>query len=323
MTIWFQPKVIVHIDPLGHGDPIPFGGRGPPYVVIKVQPMPGALSRYEVTSNDPNDETENDIIHNAVVPARIVQTSNVSLLPRRQSVLTILVVHQYGLFKFSTGQNSRPTTPTANRSRAAIFGLDVISRNLFNSRPGVANDLFGGSTNSSRRTRTTASRSSAYTGSMSTANGSSMSRFSHTPSTLTAATSVDDEESFVESKSSSKRTRSLSRTKKLVKKSSRPTFDDSFSEPESSPRRGNARPISRSMSEPGDVRDDEDDDGAILHFPAFADPEDMDLASKLELAQRNRENQASEHWAHLNLDQPIDEDIYDGKPTAVFERHNE
>lgn len=71
-----QPKVIVHIDPLGHGDPVPFDSRGPPYVVVKVQPMPGALSRYEVTSNDPNDETENDIVHNTVVPARIVQTSD-------------------------------------------------------------------------------------------------------------------------------------------------------------------------------------------------------------------------------------------------------
>lgn len=68
------------------------------------------------------------------------------------------------------------------------------------------------------------------------------------------------------------------------------------------------------MSEPAEIRDDEDDDAAILHFPAFADPEDMDLASKLELAQRNRENQTSEHWAHLNLDKPIDEDLYDGEP---------
>ena len=81
--------MVVHIDPLGHGDPIPFGGRGPPYVVIKVQPMPGALSRYEVTSNDPNDETENDIVHNAVVPARIVQTSIVFHSKRRQHALTI------------------------------------------------------------------------------------------------------------------------------------------------------------------------------------------------------------------------------------------
>ena len=68
-----------------------------------------------------------------------------------------------------------------------------------------------------------------------------------------------------------------------------------------------------------DEGDDEDEDAAILHFPAFADPDDMDLASKLELAQRNRENQASEHWAHLNLDQPIDEDIYDGEPRTLPE----
>ncbi|KZT71528.1 hypothetical protein DAEQUDRAFT_110220 [Daedalea quercina L-15889] len=294
-----KPKVIVHIDPMGTGDPIPFGGRNPPYVVIKVQPMPGALSRYEVTSNDPVDETENDIVHNDVVPARIVQT-----------------IHQYGLFKFSTGQNSRPTTPTATRSRAAIFGLDVISRNLFNSRSGaVTNDLFGGSTNSSRRTRTVASRSSVYTGTMSTVgHGSSLSRFSQATSTLTAATSLEDEQSFSGSKNS-RRSQSLSRPKKLVKKTSTPKLDDSVSEPESSPNRSNHRPISRSRSEPGDVRDDEDD-AAILHFPAFTDPEDMDLASKLELAQRNRQTQASEHWAHLDLDQPIDENIYDEEPAV-------
>ncbi|TFY63590.1 hypothetical protein EVJ58_g3151 [Rhodofomes roseus] len=295
-----KPKVVVHIDPLGSADRIPFGGRSPPYVVITVQPMPGALSRYEVTSNDPDDETESDIVHNTVVPARVVQT-----------------IHQYGLFKFSTGQNSRPSTPTATRSRAAIFGLDVISRNLFNSRPGSAtNDVFGGSTNSSRRTRTTASHSSMYTGSMSTAgHGSSLSRFSQAPSTLTAATSIEDEQSFRGSKSS-RRSRSLSQSKKLVKRPKSPRVDDSVSEPDSSvSERSNRWPISRTRSEPAELVDDEDD-AAILHC-AFADEEDPDLEGQLELAQLNGQTHSEQHWAHLKLDDPIDEDIYDEQPNVT------
>ncbi|KAH9938052.1 uncharacterized protein B0H18DRAFT_1099934 [Fomitopsis serialis] len=294
-----KPKVVVHIDPMGSGDPIPFGGRSPPYVVIKVQPMPGALSRYEVASNDPDDETESDIVHNDVVPARIVQT-----------------IHQYGLFKFSTGRNSMPSTPTATKSRAATFRLDVISRNLFNTRPSsVTNDVFGGSTNSSRRTRTTTSRSSVYTGTMSTAgHGSSLSRFSQAASTLTAATSIEDEPSLRGSKSS-RRSRSLSQPNKLVKRPKSPRVDDSISEPESSPSRGKHRPIARSRSEPADMDDDEDD-AAILHC-AFADPDDQDLEGQLELAQLNGQTHGEQHWAHLNLNEPIDENIYDEEPNVT------
>ena len=106
-----------------------------------------------------------------------------------------LPVHQYGLFKFRTGVQSMPTTPTANRSRAAIFGLDAISRNLFHSRAGSSKDtIFGGSINAHKRSKTVASRSSVY--SHSTATGeSSLSRFSSRSrgSMLTAATSFEDE----------------------------------------------------------------------------------------------------------------------------------
>ena len=66
---------MVHIDALGSADPIPFGIGGPPYVVIRVQPIPGELSRFTVTSSDVNDESEEDIVQTARVPARIVQTS--------------------------------------------------------------------------------------------------------------------------------------------------------------------------------------------------------------------------------------------------------
>jgi hypothetical protein len=37
--------------------------------------MAGELSRYTVTSSDPNDEGEEDIVQTARVPSRIVQTS--------------------------------------------------------------------------------------------------------------------------------------------------------------------------------------------------------------------------------------------------------
>ena len=37
--------------------------------------MAGELSRYTVTSNDPGDEGEEDIVQTARVPGRIIQTS--------------------------------------------------------------------------------------------------------------------------------------------------------------------------------------------------------------------------------------------------------
>jgi len=65
----------MHIDTLGTADPIPFGMNGPPYVVVKIQPMAGEISRYSVTSSDPTDESEEDIVQTSRIPSRIVQTS--------------------------------------------------------------------------------------------------------------------------------------------------------------------------------------------------------------------------------------------------------
>jgi protein ECT2 len=70
-----KTKIVLHIDESGSADPIPFGSHGPPYVVVRVQPMAGELCRYIVTSNDPNDEEEEDIIQTVRVPTRIIQTS--------------------------------------------------------------------------------------------------------------------------------------------------------------------------------------------------------------------------------------------------------
>jgi protein ECT2 len=71
-----QTKIVMHIDSLGTADPIPFGMNGPPYVVVRVQPMAGEISRYTVTSSDPPDEPEEDIVQTSRIPGRIVQTSS-------------------------------------------------------------------------------------------------------------------------------------------------------------------------------------------------------------------------------------------------------
>lgn len=71
---------MLHIDELGSSDPLPFGVDGPPFVIVRVQPMAGLLARYTVTSSDPNDEGEEDIVQTSRVPSRIVQTSKEPLL---------------------------------------------------------------------------------------------------------------------------------------------------------------------------------------------------------------------------------------------------
>jgi hypothetical protein len=71
---------VVHIDQLGSADPIPFGISAPPFARIRVQPMAGGLCRYAVSSSDPTDEPEEDIVQTERVPSRIVQTSMSELL---------------------------------------------------------------------------------------------------------------------------------------------------------------------------------------------------------------------------------------------------
>lgn len=75
LIIFHQTKVVVHIDPFGSADAIPCSLSAPPFVVIKIQPMAGELSRYVVTSSDETDEGEQDIIQTERIPGRIIQTS--------------------------------------------------------------------------------------------------------------------------------------------------------------------------------------------------------------------------------------------------------
>ncbi|TFY55472.1 hypothetical protein EVG20_g9304 [Dentipellis fragilis] len=286
-----KTKVIVHIDPLGSADPIPFGMNAPPYVSIRLQPMAGDLSRYSVTSSDPNDEGEEDIVQTLRVPDRIVHT-----------------IHQYGLFKFGTGKNSVPSTPTAStRSRAAIFGLDMISRNLFGALPGSSKgDLFGGSISGHRRTKSFVSRSSTYT----TSEGSLM-RFSHSSkSTVTAATSMSsmDEDSFAGSRSSS-------RSRKLLKKRSKSPMSA-----ESSPRRSRSQPQSREVSRErmsGYASSPAEDDEETVTMPQPVedmDESEWDLTRRLELARQNSQNQHGGPPLTLSWEQPVEETIYEEEP---------
>ena len=74
-----QTKVVVHIDPMGSADPIPFGIGAPPYASIRLQLIAGGLCRFSITSNDPEDDGEEDIVQIERVPSRIVNTSESGL----------------------------------------------------------------------------------------------------------------------------------------------------------------------------------------------------------------------------------------------------
>ena len=66
---------MVQIDALGSADNIPFGIGGPPFAVIRLQPLAGGVCRYKVMSADPSDSGEEDIVQTTRVPNRILLTS--------------------------------------------------------------------------------------------------------------------------------------------------------------------------------------------------------------------------------------------------------
>ncbi|KAH9943155.1 uncharacterized protein BXZ73DRAFT_40576 [Epithele typhae] len=283
-----KTKIVLHIDQDGIADAVPFGESEGPYVVVRVQPIAGALARYNVTSSY-EDEPEEDIMQPGRIPERIVQT-----------------IQQYGLFKFKTGALSRPTTPTVSRSRAAIFGLDVISRNLFGARStsGGMSDFFGGSMNGHRRARTADSRSSTLTGSGSTT-GSSISQFSRASTTTVATSLMDDEPPPSLTKSTrSSRTRSLSRgAKKLIKRAKSPfqsDYEDAVDSDDAGPpsaydsasmKRGRSASAGEAMT---------------------VDASERDLARRLELARKNSQNQHGREYESLAMQEPVEDTIYEG-----------
>ncbi|KAK2466062.1 hypothetical protein APHAL10511_001704 [Amanita phalloides] len=285
-----KTKIVVHVDPVGSADPIPFGIGGPPFARIRLQPLAGGLCRFAVSSSDPADGGEEDIVQTERVPSRIVQT-----------------IHQFGLFQFRTGSESRPTTPTA-RSRVAIFGLDAISRNIFSSRPGsTMGDFLGGSINSHRRTKSTTSRSSMYTQTTITADGSLM-KFSHRSNSTAATTvsSMDDEDDLLTVSKASSARQSVYRAK-----SPAGTTSDSDKDTLSQ----NASRYSRGPSRES-TPDYTDDESVITEKMMNLDTSDWDLAMKLELARQNSINQHGKQPTNLILETPVEDTIYEDEPPA-------
>ncbi|GJJ07089.1 hypothetical protein Clacol_001288 [Clathrus columnatus] len=264
----------------GSADEIAFRLDGPPYVVVRVQPLPGELSRYVVSSSDPDDETVEDIVHTASVPGRIVDTN--ANAPRS--------VHQFGLFKFRTEANSRPTTPTASlRSKVGIFGLDAMAKNLFSGKNG---DVFGTVlSNNHKRSRSATSRASSNT----TTTLDSAIRFSTRSTATTAATSIitDEEDSFG------------SPARKL-QKSRWPM--STTSSPGKSPT-GFRHSLSRTASE------DLMDESLPIPFPVLSvDESDGDLSARLELARKNSQNQHGRPLPILPTNPPVEDTIYEEDP---------
>lgn len=280
--------------------------------------MAGEVSRYTVTSNDPNEEPEEDIVQSARVPSRIVQTSRSRRISRFRPSSSSCVVHQYGLFKFRTGKNSLPSTPTASsRSRAAIFGLDAISRNLFNARPGsIKSDLFGNSINGSyrrSRSKSAASRSSLYTTTTATTTTTLDSQLTKTTSRTnsTAATSImsmDDDDTTTSDKTP--------RARKLLKRNKSTSHHRHSSENdlERTPSRLSAASTSAESRSPSaerelDYSDVEDADGKLLDEVTH-DTSDWNLTLQLELARRNSRNQHD--VTPMHLEHPLTDTILEG-----------
>jgi hypothetical protein len=223
-----------------------------------------------------------------------------------------LIVHQFGLFQFRTGSNSIPPTPVA-RSKAAIFGLDAISRNLFNARPGSAmGDFFAGSINGRRsQSRSTASRSSMYTQTTSTMDSMKSSLWSG--STATAATTI----STMDGESVASRS---SKGKKLKKTKSRECSPaDSERGPHS--RNGStSRTHSRasSLGPESDYSDVENDTDIIL-TKAKNLGSDYHLDRQLALARQNSLSQHGKRIVPADMDVSVAETIYEG--AYFFRKH--
>ncbi|KAF5333454.1 hypothetical protein D9611_002621 [Ephemerocybe angulata] len=293
-----KTKVVVHIDPLGTADPIPFGLEAPPYVCIRLQPIAGGLCRFAVSSSDAADEIDEDIVQLERVPSRIVHT-----------------IHQFGLFQFKTGgRASVPGTPTA-RSKASIFGLDTISRNLFSSRPGSVGDFFGGTITSHRRSKSATSRSSIHTQTNSTADSSLLK--SHR-SYSTAATSIDGDSSSIYSAGSSKGKPTSSSRKDEDAASEngsigRSLASHSMSSLSKSLTRSKSQSTERPAYDESDYSEAEDEQATISRRPRI-DSSDHALQLRLDLARQNSLAQHGKPLPPIVMDQPVEETIYEEEP---------
>ncbi|KAH6915122.1 hypothetical protein BKA70DRAFT_566736 [Coprinopsis sp. MPI-PUGE-AT-0042] len=288
-----KTKVVVHIDPLGSADPIPFGMGCSPILRIRVQPMAGSVCRLVAQSFDPEEPGDDDVIRSDKVDKWIIDT-----------------IHRFGLFTFRANNSiSAPPTPTA-RSRANRFGLDTISRNLFNGRPASAmGDLFGGSINGHKRAKstTTTSRSSTYTATTATTD----SLFKSNRSQSTTRTSVDDSESVYSSRSSKR-----GKLRKEYSESDAGSLGRSFLSRSFRSSKSFARSRSRSTERSEDLSDRDGDEDTVM---TNVDTNDDDLAMQLELAKKNSLNQDGNGMSQIELEAP-DDSIYEDEPPQPVTR---
>jgi protein ECT2 len=75
-----KTKVVVHIDPLGSADPVPFGMGCAPILRIRVQPMAGSVCRLVAQSFDPEEPGDDDVIRTDKVDKWIIDTSEYASL---------------------------------------------------------------------------------------------------------------------------------------------------------------------------------------------------------------------------------------------------
>jgi hypothetical protein len=193
------------------------------------------------------------------------------------------------------------------RSRAGIFGLDVISRNLFNSKGGSSkSDIFGGSM-ASRRTRSSVISRSNTSSTATTSHDGSIAKFSQR-SRSTAATSVygDDDVSIAS------KPRSISRSRKLFKRGKSPA-NGSESDYDRSPSRLSQSQGSHSRAASEDPESDPEQVNDHVSI-AQAGPgvgSEWDLAMRLNLARQNSQAQSSIH--QFSMSEPVDAPVYEGK----------
>jgi protein ECT2 len=214
-----------------------------------------------------------------------------------------ILVHQFGLFSFKTGAISRPSTPTTStRSRAAVFGLDVISRTL--SRSALSSEVFSfgvnGTVSGTKRSKGGMSRSSTQT--MSTALTESTNRFSYRSNSTAATSLMTTEDESMHGKS----------PRKLLKrgKSPGPSSD------------GEPRKSTESLARP-EVQEEEEEVEDILNDEpqqsVFGESE-RDLARQLELAKQNSlslQGTGLETASFMLRDPPFADTIYEGKYFVV------
>jgi len=192
------------------------------------------------------------------------------------------------------------------RSRAAIFSLDVIGRNLFGQGINIKGDLFG-SVSSSRRTKS--SRSSVYT-------DGSLARFSRSNSTTTAATTASGGDSSL-SRSRSTKPGSTKQQKLIKRKSPAPINPEDELPPLGHSRKRSAP--SRASSVDRELTDDDGEYLGKLPAPDFnksgvSNHSEWALTRNLELARRNSKTQSQSISRQKSfLEEPIEETIYEGR----------